>query len=66
MPSTELPSRVIFLNGTSSPGKPTLARAIQDEGDIPFVYWGIDTLFGSVPLNWGGRRDGPQPRRILV
>jgi chloramphenicol 3-O phosphotransferase len=59
---SEPPSRVIFLNGTSSSGKTTLARAIQDESDIPFVYWGIDTLFGSVPPNWGGGRDGPLNR----
>lgn len=59
---SELPSRVILLNGTSSSGKTTLARAIQDESDIPFVYWGIDTLFGSVPPNWGGGRDGPLSR----
>ncbi|WP_220447995.1 chloramphenicol phosphotransferase CPT family protein [Nonomuraea diastatica] len=54
--------RVIFLNGTSSAGKTTLARAIQDQSDIPFVYWGIDTLFSLVPPNWGGGRDGPLSR----
>ncbi|MGW0252233.1 chloramphenicol phosphotransferase CPT family protein [Nocardia goodfellowii] len=54
--------RVILLNGTSSAGKTTLARAIQDESDAPFVYWGIDTLFGLVPPNWGGGRDGPLSR----
>ncbi|MER7454277.1 chloramphenicol phosphotransferase [Nocardia beijingensis] len=62
MRSVELPSRVIFLNGTSSSGKTTLARAIQDESDIPFVYWGIDTLFHLVPPNWGGGRGGPLSR----
>ncbi|QIS10863.1 chloramphenicol phosphotransferase CPT family protein [Nocardia arthritidis] len=62
MRSPELPRRVIFLNGTSSAGKTTLAKAIQDESDIPFVYWGIDTLFGLVPPNWGGGRDGPLSR----
>ncbi len=62
MRSAELPGRVIFLNGTSSSGKTTLARAIQDESDIPFVYWGIDTLFALVPPNWGGGRDGPLSR----
>ncbi|MEU7141183.1 chloramphenicol phosphotransferase [Nocardia sp. NPDC046473] len=54
--------RVIFLNGTSSAGKTTLARSIQDESDVPFVYWGIDTLFDLVPPNWGGGRDGPLSR----
>ncbi|MBY8860368.1 chloramphenicol phosphotransferase CPT family protein [Nocardia sp. CA2R105] len=62
MRSVELPARVIFLNGTSSAGKTTLARAIQDESDVPFVYWGIDTLFGLIPPNWGGGRDGPLSR----
>lgn len=50
--------RVIFLNGTSSAGKTTLARAIQDESPTPFVYWGLDTLFSMVPPKWGGGRDG--------
>ncbi|MEV1042213.1 hypothetical protein AB0J01_37190, partial [Streptomyces sp. NPDC050204] len=38
------PGHVIFLNGTSSAGKTTLARAIQEESDEPYLYWGIDTL----------------------
>ncbi|MEU3014629.1 phosphotransferase-like protein [Nocardia asteroides] len=63
MPSGEGPSRVIFLNGTSSAGKTTLARAIQDESEVPFVYWGIDTLFGLVPPKWGGGVDGPLSRK---
>lgn len=54
--------QVIFLNGTSSAGKTTLARAIQDESETPFVYWGIDTLFSLVPPTWGGGRDGPRSR----
>lgn len=60
--SAELPPQVIFLNGTSSAGKTALARAIQDESEVPFVYWGIDTLFGLVPPTWGGGRDGPLSR----
>ncbi|MDI5976149.1 chloramphenicol phosphotransferase CPT family protein [Amycolatopsis magusensis] len=62
MRSGDRPGRVIFLNGTSSAGKTTLARAIQDESGTPFVYWGIDTLFSLVPPNWGGGRDGPLSR----
>ncbi|WP_040793429.1 chloramphenicol phosphotransferase CPT family protein [Nocardia paucivorans] len=62
MPDTELRPRVILLKGTSSSGKTTLARAIQDESDTPFVYWGIDTLFGLTPPNWGGGRDTPLSR----
>ncbi|PXX60263.1 chloramphenicol 3-O phosphotransferase [Nocardia tenerifensis] len=62
MQSVDPPGRVIFLNGTSSAGKTTLARSIQDESDVPFIYWGIDTLFALVPPNWGGGRDGPLSR----
>lgn len=53
------PGRVIFLNGTSSAGKTTLARAIQEESDEPYLYWGIDTLFAMVPEKWAGARGGP-------
>ncbi|MCC8242999.1 chloramphenicol phosphotransferase CPT family protein [Saccharothrix luteola] len=49
-------------HGTSSAGKTTLARAVQDESDTPFVYWGSDTLFSLVPANRGGGRDGPLSR----
>lgn len=52
------PGHVIFLNGTSSAGKTTLARAIQEESDEPYLYWGIDTLFSMVPEKWGGARGG--------
>lgn len=54
--------RVVFLNGTSSAGKTSLAQAIQEESDTPFVYWGIDTLFQLVPPKWGGGLDGPLSR----
>ncbi|MFT7841197.1 chloramphenicol phosphotransferase [Saccharothrix sp. BKS2] len=62
MPNADRPGRVVLLNGTSSAGKTTLARAIQDESGTPFVHWGIDTLFGLVPPNRGGGRDGPLSR----
>ncbi|WP_207621009.1 chloramphenicol phosphotransferase CPT family protein [Streptosporangium minutum] len=62
MRNAEPPGRVVFLNGTSSSGKTTLARAIQDESDTPFVHWGIDTLFHLVPPDWGGGRGGPLSR----
>ncbi|WP_280417147.1 chloramphenicol phosphotransferase CPT family protein [Nocardia carnea] len=62
MPNTGLRRRVILLNGTSSSGKTSLARAIQNESDTPFAYWGIDTLFGLVPPNWGGGSDSPLSR----
>lgn len=51
------PGHVIFLNGSA--GKTTLARAIQEEGEVPYLYWGIDTLLSMVPEKWAGARGGP-------
>ncbi len=53
---------MILLNGTSSAGKTTLARAIQEEAGEPYLYWGVDSLFAAVPPKWGGGRDGPLSR----
>lgn len=39
---------IIYLNGSSSAGKSTLARAIQDAYEEPILDLGIDTLFGAV------------------
>ncbi|HEY8973795.1 MAG TPA: hypothetical protein VIN75_06220 [Burkholderiaceae bacterium] len=36
------PGRIIFLNGASSAGKSTLARALQAQLDSPFWHWSID------------------------
>ncbi|MGE3320240.1 MAG: AAA family ATPase, partial [Candidatus Berkiella sp.] len=35
---------IIFLNGTSSVGKSTLARAIMRQSERPFIYYSIDHL----------------------
>lgn len=35
---------IIFLNGTSSSGKSTLARAIMRQSERPFLYYSIDHL----------------------
>jgi chloramphenicol 3-O phosphotransferase len=53
---------VVFLNGTSSAGKTSVARAIQEESATPFLHWGIDALFAAVPAKWGGGRGGPLSR----
>ncbi|MEV6275096.1 chloramphenicol phosphotransferase [Nocardia sp. NPDC051832] len=58
----DMSGRVIFLNGTSSSGKTTLARAIQDASESPVLRWGIDGLFAMVPPKWGGGLDGPLSR----
>jgi chloramphenicol 3-O phosphotransferase len=51
--------RVIFLNGTSSAGKTTLAPAIQEESPEPYLHLGIDSIFAMVPTKWGGGQGGP-------
>lgn len=44
---------VIFLNGASSAGKSTLAKALQDRLPEPYLHLGLDTCFGSIPDRWG-------------
>ncbi len=50
---------VIFLNGTSGAGKTTLAAAIQEASDVPYLHAGFDAYFAMVPPKWGGGRGGP-------
>lgn len=47
--------RVILLVGTSSAGKSTLARAIQEAAPEPFLMQSLDGLFGGVAERWGSR-----------
>jgi chloramphenicol 3-O phosphotransferase len=56
-------ARVFVLNGGSSSGKTTTARALQDASRIPLLRTGLDDLFASVPEAWGGGRGGPLSRR---
>lgn len=44
------PGRIILLNGASSAGKSTLARALQAQLDVPFWHWSIDHLIASGTL----------------
>jgi chloramphenicol 3-O phosphotransferase len=52
---------IIFLNGTSSSGKSTLAREIQSQSDIPFWHLASDQFVeaGMLPkiVNDGGEFD---------
>lgn len=52
---------IIYLNGSSSAGKSTLARALQDACEDPLLDVGIDTLFGAVSsrFNRAYRHDSP-------
>jgi chloramphenicol 3-O phosphotransferase len=46
---------IVVLNGASSAGKTTLARAIQDRWTEPALLWGIDTVVGALPKRYLGR-----------
>lgn len=39
---------ILYLNGTSSAGKSSVARAIQAASTDPYLHLGIDTLFGAM------------------
>jgi chloramphenicol 3-O phosphotransferase len=44
--------RVILLNGTSSSGKTTIARAFQRLAPDPWLRLGIDSFWGAVDGRW--------------
>lgn len=49
--------QILYLNGPSSSGKTTLAKALQKELDQPFLHIGIDRVIGMMPEklnNWEG------------
>lgn len=53
-------TQIIYINGPSSSGKSTLARALQENLDRPFLHIGIDTLIWMMPAkinNWSGYTD---------
>ena len=51
--TNDQPSRIILLNGTTSAGKSTLARAIQQRLDPQPVLTGLDAfVFPSFPPAW--------------
>lgn len=56
--SDELP-QILFLNGTSSTGKTSIARELQERLPEPFLRVALDQLFDMVPKPWSGGRGGP-------
>jgi len=46
------PGHVILLNGTSSAGKSTLAKALQTVLSEPYLHVGIDTLVFALPKRY--------------
>lgn len=50
-------SKIIYLNGPSSSGKTTLAKALQGSLEEPYLHIGIDKIIGFMPNklnNWTG------------
>ena len=50
-------SKIIYLNGPSSSGKTTLAKALQQSFKESFLHLGIDKIIGFMPAkinNWEG------------
>lgn len=46
---TNKPVQIIYLNGPSSSGKTTLAKALQYAFEEPFLHVGIDKIIGWMP-----------------
>lgn len=46
---TTKPVQIIYLNGPSSSGKTTLAKALQHAFEEPFLHVGIDKIIGWMP-----------------
>jgi chloramphenicol 3-O-phosphotransferase len=50
--------QIIYLNGPSSSGKTTLAKALQHAFEKPFLHVGIDKIIGWMPEkinDWTGK-----------
>ena len=53
----KMKTQIIYLNGPSSSGKSTLAKALQDVLEQPFLHVGIDQIISMMPNkinNWVG------------
>ena len=58
MDNNREPGRIILINGASSAGKSTLARALQQKLDIPFWHFSFDHLRDSNALPMARIRSG--------
>lgn len=45
-------AQIIYINGPSSSGKTTLAKALQQVFDQPFLHIGIDRVIGMMPVKF--------------
>jgi chloramphenicol 3-O phosphotransferase len=53
--------QIIYLNGPSSSGKTTLAKALQHAFEEPFLHVGIDTIIGWMPEKVNDWTGGENP-----
>ncbi len=51
------PGTIIFLNGVASSGKTSLAKAIQEVFDEPYLHIGIDLFWSIFPWGWHGEAE---------
>lgn len=54
----ERPARIILLNGTSSAGKSSIAKALQDQLARPFLHVRLDDFLAMMPTQLIGHPDG--------
>jgi chloramphenicol 3-O phosphotransferase len=55
------PGNILFLNGTSSSGKTTIAKALQDSLEVPYLHTGIDHFIERYPGRMLVYSDGVNP-----
>lgn len=53
--------QIIYINGPSSSGKTTLAQALQQELEVPFLHISIDRIIGMMPNKLNNWEGGPAP-----
>ena len=58
------PGTIVLLKGTGSAGKTSIAKAVQEQFDAPYLHLGIDTMIGALcPLQYRfAERGGERPR----
>ena len=49
-----MPGKIVILNGTSSAGKTTLAAALRDVLEEPYLHLGIDVFADALPPGFRG------------